>query len=439
MESFTDAFFEVDGNWIVTYWNKEAERLLLKTKAEIVGKNLWNVFSTAIALKFFTEYHNAMEQNVAIRFEEYFPSRNLWMEVAAFPSGYGLSVYLKDITVTKNATAILEQERKKYTDLFNLSPVVQWVYDETTFNFLDVNQAAVDHYGYARSEFLQMTIKDISLLDDVAAFEEMHCNDVVPGLFKKNTLRHQKKDGSIILVCIEGNPVCFEGRAARLVMVVDRTAEVEAERAMLESAKRFEIVAKATSDAIWDWDITTGAMAWNQGIKGVFGHKEHLPSKQWKQDHVHPDDVERVQKELSLLIQSQKTRVQLEYRFRSGDGSYRYVLDRAFIIFNEDGLPVRIIGSMQDITDRVTQLRAIETQNAKLREISWIQCHQVRSPLARILSLVELITESRSDMVVIGEFIPLLKSSAEELDLILKEIVQKTNESSTNLATFRNT
>jgi len=426
LESFTDAFFEVDGDWTVTYWNKEAERLLLVSKEDIINRNIWDVFANAVPLRFYTEYHQAMKKQVAIRFEEFFPPRQLWVEVSVFPSGNGLSVYFKDITAQKNATAILQQERQKYTDLFNLSPVPQWVYDFKNFSFLDVNKAAVEHYGYSKTEFMQMTIKDIRPQEDVAGFEEMHCKDVIPGFFKKTSVRHQKKNGQIMSVCVESNAVCFESQDARLVMVIDLTAEVEAATAMQESAKRFDIVSKATSDAIWDWNIKFGEMVWNRGLEGIFGHKEHSYTEKWWQDHVHPDDLINVQRKLNLLIRHRTTRMRLEYRFQCADGSYRFVLDRAFIIFNDEGEPLRIIGSIQDITERVNHINAIEAQNARLREISWIQSHKVRSPLTKILSLVSLISIEESSLVAIQELIPLLKTSAEELDQVLRQIIKKT-------------
>lgn len=425
LESFTDAFFEVDNNWCVTYWNKEAERLLLTPKTKIIGRNLWDEFAEAIPLKFFTEYHKAVEDNVAVRFEEFFAPMNRWFEVAAFPSGSGLSVYFKDITSSKNATENLLQERQKYNDLFNLSPLPQWVYDSNTYNFLDVNQAAIDHYGYSREEFVKMTIRDIRPEEDVTTFEEMLCTDIVPGLFNKSSVRHQTKDGALLSVCVEGNSVCFERRNARLVIVIDRTAEIEAGRALQESIKRSDIVSKATSDAIWDWDMLTGEMIWNQGIKGIFGHKKTSYTEKWWQKHVHPEDLPQVMQKFNLLIKNQRTRLRVEYRFRCADGSYRFVLDRAFIIFDDSGLPQRMIGSMQDITERVKHIEAIEAQNTLLREISWIQSHKVRSPLAKILGLVELIAEHSADSKTITELVPLLRDSAKELDHVLYEIVNK--------------
>jgi PAS domain S-box-containing protein len=426
LESFTDAFFEVGRDWIVTYWNKEAERVLLMPREQIIGRNLWDVYADAVPLKFYTEYHKAMDNNVSVRFEEFFAPRQMWFEVAAFPSGYGLSVYFKNITASKNATEVLQLEKKKYSDLFNLSPVPQWVYDFETLMFLDVNQAAIIHYGYTKDEFLSMTIKDIRPAEDVSSLDDILCSDVISGFFSKSNVRHQKKNGEIIFVCVEGNSVYFEDRDARLVMVIDRTSEVEAGRALEESLRRFEAVSKATSDAIWDWNVLTGEMIWNQGIKGIFGYGKTSYTNRWWQEHIHPEDLDGVLEEFNSLIQKQKMRMKVEYRFRCADGSYRFVLDRAFIIFSPDGRPTRMIGSMQDITESVNYVKAIEIQNSRLREISWIQSHKVRSPLAKILGLVSLMTGSKTDLEALNELIPLLKLSADELDVVVKEILQKT-------------
>lgn len=426
LESFTDAFFEVDLDWTVTYWNKEAEYLLDMPRNKIIGKNLWEVYSEAIPLKFYKEYHRAVSQHISVRFVEFFEPKKLWVEVAAFPSGDGLSVYFKDITASKLATNILEQERQKYRDLFNLSPLPQWVYDQETLRFLDVNEAAIHHYGYSKQEFLQMTIRDIRPQgQDLKVLDDILCNHAELGSFKRSSVRHRKKNGKIISVCVEGNSVLFEGSKARLVMVIDRTKEIQASQALAESLKRYETVSKATSDAVWDWDITTGEMFWNQGIKGIFGHRKTVYTHKWWQEHVHPDDLEEVLRQFNSLVKNNKARLKVEYRFRCADGSYRFVLDRAFITFDSAGAATRMIGSIQDITEKVNHIQAIETQNLRLQEISWMQSHKVRSPLARILSFASLL-ESCTDLSDMKELLPLLKLSAEELDQVLKEIVRKT-------------
>lgn len=426
LESFTDGFFEVNADWIVTYWNKEAERLLLMPRNEVLGKNLWEVYHDAVELKFFSEYHRAMANNVSVRFEEYFAPRNIWVEVAAFPTGDGLSVYFKDITERKKIMMELELEKQKYRDLFNSSPLPQWVYDVDSLNFLDVNEAAIHHYGYTREEFMNMTIAQIRPPGDIPALNKILEFGIIEKAPNTYSVRHKKKNGDIIEVFVEGNSVSFEGKNARMVMAIDRTAEVHAKQAMEESITRFNLVSKATSDAIWDWNMITGEMIWNQGIKGIFGYEKTVYSETWWQSRIHPGDLKRVLDKLNLLLKKQESRLSVEYRFLAANGEYRSVLDRAFIMFNEEGSPIRMIGSMQDVTERINQVQAIEEQNAKLKEISWIQAHKVRGPLSSILGLVELIKEGNLLNPEAKEFGHHLKSAAQELDDVLRDIVNKT-------------
>ncbi len=101
LESIGDGFFAVDKNWIVTYWNNQAEKILSKRKDEVEGYNLWEVFSTSPDSKSYKKYHYAVETNQVIHFEDYYTPLNKWYEVSAYPSGNGLSVYFKDVTERK--------------------------------------------------------------------------------------------------------------------------------------------------------------------------------------------------------------------------------------------------------------------------------------------------------------------------------------------------
>lgn len=426
LESFTDGFFEVDCNWTVTYWNAEAERLLMKSREEILGKNLWDVYKDAVPLKFFTEYHRAVNDHVAVRFEEYFEPMKIWVEVAAFPSGEGLSVYFKDITEAKRIESVLNQERKKYQDLFDFSPLPQWVYDVDTLSFLQVNQAAINQYGFTHGEFLNMTIEAIHPRAGLRLPQEIIDLKVKTGKNNQSIVQHKKKNGEIIFVQIEGNSVSFGNNNARLVLAIDLTEKMEAERELQHSLNRYDIVSKATSDAIWDWDIQRGIISWNKGIRAIFGHQNVDLTYDWWQKHVHPDDVGQVTAQFNKLLSNQEPRHQIEYRFRCADGTYKDVLDRSFIMFDEHGKAVRVIGSMQDISARIHDLQAIEAQNIRLREISWMQTHAVRAPLAKILGLTELMNlESATPVNEILELAKMAHICAIELDQVVKAILEK--------------
>ncbi len=101
LESITDAFFTVDQQWRFTFLNREAERLLARTRAELTGRDFWTEFPGTIGSTFEREYRRAMADNKTVDFEEFYPPLSTWFGVRAYPSEQGLAVYFRDITEAK--------------------------------------------------------------------------------------------------------------------------------------------------------------------------------------------------------------------------------------------------------------------------------------------------------------------------------------------------
>lgn len=135
----------------------------------------------------------------------------------------------------------------------------------------------------------------------------------------------------------------------------DVSSRMHDEQRLKDSAERYEILSKATSDTIWDWNLLTGKITWNKGIKGIFGYKNihgNLTSSEWWAAQIHPEDRNRVTQNMKQHIINGTSRWKEEYRFCCADGSYKYVLDRGFMVFDEQGVSSRMICSMQDISQR---------------------------------------------------------------------------------------
>ncbi|MCC5914399.1 MAG: PAS domain S-box protein [Balneolaceae bacterium] len=98
LESIGDGFFAVDHDWVVTYWNHKSEELTNMPREKIIGKKLWEQYEDAMSLEFYTQYHKAVDDRVDVHFEEYYPGIDKWLEVSAYPSSLGLSVFFKDVT-----------------------------------------------------------------------------------------------------------------------------------------------------------------------------------------------------------------------------------------------------------------------------------------------------------------------------------------------------
>ena len=129
---------------------------------------------------------------------------------------------------------------EQYRLLFDSNPHSMWVYDQETFAFLAVNDAALRHYGYSREEFLAMTALDIRPPEEVAAFkegQERQARHGAPSYYSRHTFKHRKKSGAIIEVDIAANAILFQGRRAWLLLATDVTEKRTLEAQLLQSQK----------------------------------------------------------------------------------------------------------------------------------------------------------------------------------------------------------
>lgn len=446
-----------------------------------------------------------------------------------------------------------EKSEEKYRKIFNLSPLPMWIYSMGTLRILEVNDAAVKHYGYSREEFLSMTIMDIRPSEDAGALMDL-LNSIQENRKKPtNYWRHIKKNGEIIIVDISGHPIDFYGPNARIIICRDVTETIRTGAELLRSNERFRQAARAASDAIWDWDTATDTVFLGEGFSTLFGYEEagRTVPRSWVIDKIHPEDRIKVAKRVQQVIKGPlHSRWQDEYRFQKADGSYAIICNSVAIVQDENNKPLRAIGAMKDITqqkeeeqhlrqlesvitnttdavliiavgqhaprviyanpafyknngysieevkkygftlfhgpntdveqiaklekaikdrescqiqavfyrkngesywaslaispvmddkgnvknyiaierditERMDYLTAIEEQNKQLREIAWVQSHMVRAPLARILGLTDLLINEISDQTS-KQALTMLKKSANDLDSVIHEIVQKT-------------
>src|SRR5262249_27114425 len=141
----------------------------------------------------------------------------------------------------KRAEQALRESEKEYRLLFHGNPNPMWVFDLETLRFLEVNEAAIQHYGYSREEFLNMTLKDIRLPEDVNAMLEYREKMMKRGLKPETTFscewRHRKKNGGLIDVEVRWSPIAFKGHFAALTLVNDKTAQKRLEEQFRQAQK----------------------------------------------------------------------------------------------------------------------------------------------------------------------------------------------------------
>lgn len=346
LASISDGFVALDSNWKYTYINERGAALLNGRKPEdMIGHHIWTLFPEGIGQPFYWNYQKVMKERQPIVMQEYYPPWNRWFENRIYPSpDGGITIFYTDITESKKA-------EERYRQLFYDNPMPMWIYDEATLQFEEVNDTAVQHYGYSREEFLAMSIKEIRPPEDLEKLEHSHKETRGHILTHKGTWRHYKKDKTLIDVEITAHHITYNNKPSVLVLVNDITNRLKYEKELNQTFKELSgykfALDQSSIVAITD---QKGIIQFaNDNFCKISGYRrEELIG----QDHriinsgYHPKSY---LKELWVTIANGKVwRGELKNKTKSGK---YYWVDTTIVPFlNEAGKPYQYIAIRTDIT-----------------------------------------------------------------------------------------
>ncbi len=396
----------------------------------------------------------------------------------------GIVADFRDVTERKLAEKTIKESEEKYRQLFENSPLPNVIYDKDTFEILDVNKAALDHYSFTREEFLRLTILDFIPKEEIFDFKKtISTLPVNGGEVRHNSIINLKKSGEHIHVETFGYGLQYKERNCRLVIFFDITERknsleklvksearfrgliqsqtnyvirtdlqgrytygnkkfrddfgwihgqkeivgqdsmvsineyhhsrvqsvvekclsnpdqvfqveidkptkkggvkttlwdfiylkgvttehdevqcvgidisdrVKADKALKESNLRYELVSKATSDVIYDWDIKSNALIYSEAFYAMSGYSqnEFSPTIEDFLEKIHPEEKHLITQSLTLGIEGTDNHWKAEYRFKKADGKYAYVNEKGFILRDESGKAFRMVGAIQDVTEK---------------------------------------------------------------------------------------
>jgi PAS domain S-box-containing protein len=246
--------------------------------------------------------------------------------------------YLREILKSQGA----------YRKLFEQNPCPMFTFDPETLHFLAVNDACVLQYGYTRAEFLSMSINDIRPREDITGLLAVmnagyHYNS-------SSVWKHLTKQGKELYVNITYQDIKINGKRAWWVMVQDMTKAKKNEMLLTGALERYDLVAKATNDLIWDWDAHTDKASVNDSLHDLFQYDLTEIDSAWYAEKIHPEDYLRVSHVVLEAIAKERDTWSEEFRLRCADGGYKYLTSRAHILYDEQHRVRRITGIAQDIT-----------------------------------------------------------------------------------------
>lgn len=374
LEEIRDAVIFLDREWNITFANREAHKLVKRPFGELTGRHLWTEFPEAIGTRFQAQYEHALEEQTPVSFIEYFGPLGSWIEVDAHPAPNGLVLYFRDITedrAKRERLQVLETAIAHINDIVLITSAEPLdAPDGPRIEF--VNSAFEKITGFRAQDVLGKTPR---LLQGPET-QRAELDRIRAGLERREAvsaeLINYTKTGEPIWLEIEIVPLFDQSGWCTHFVALERdvTERKAVQEALALSEERFRLVAQATNDVIWDWRLESDLGWWNEAVERVFGYAPSMlePSPESWTSRIHPEDRARVQDGIQAVIDGNETRWRDEYRFLRADGSEAIVIDRGFVIRNEMGRAVRMVGSMVDVTER-RQLNEQLQQSQKLEAV----------------------------------------------------------------------
>ncbi|MEH2186535.1 MAG: PAS domain S-box protein [Nostoc sp.] len=259
----------------------------------------------------------------------------------------------------------IDDSQRSFNLLFSKNPNPMWVYNQNNLQFLDVNEAAVVHYGYSREEFLQMRITDIRPVENMPIFME-YLGQKYPNLYFAGQWRHRRKNGQIIDVEIFTHPIDYGRYNAHLVNIRDITEYKKIEKTLQESEARFRAISEAIPVPLIISRVSDGLILYaNPELLQTFRFSpEHLVNHKKILDLYH--DFEDFKVLLEVLNQHRIIH-NYEIQLKRADGTYFWAIaSLQYLNFNNE---LAILTVFYDINDRKNAETKLQEQNEFLRII----------------------------------------------------------------------
>jgi PAS domain S-box-containing protein len=308
----------------------------------------------------------------------------------------------KEIGERRRVENELQAIAERYRLLFESNPNPMFVFDEETLRFLAVNEAAVRHYGWSREELLGLSILDVRLPEDRELARDVIRRYRGVQETRIGVFRHCRKNGTVMDMEVTASSISFAGRSGRLCSMNDVTERQRAEEALRQSREDLDRAQEVGQIGWWRLDTRRNALTWSDENYRIFGLPQGTPlTYETFLEIVHPDDRRAVDTQWTASLRGEP--YDIEHRLMA-EGRIKWVREKAYLEFDDDGELLGGFGITQDITERKRmeqELRAGEERlrtslgekEALLKEIH----HRVKNNLQVISSLVALQADGLRD------------------------------------------
>ncbi|MFB6298108.1 MAG: PAS domain-containing protein [Salinirussus sp.] len=306
----------------------------------------------------------------------------------------------RDVTEEREQKEALERVNRRFETVLETMSAAVFLKD-TDGEYLLMNQACCELLGVEEQEAVGLTdeelfppdVVDKTRSDDRQVVENgdvIEIEETVPTA-AGNTVRLTRKspvyddDGEVVALC---------------GVSTDITEQKQRERELERLTERFELAVEGANLGVWDWDMTTDEVAFNEQWIRMLGHSpDEIDSRfeEWER-RVHPDDFDRVEDALEDHIAGETDLYDAEHRMRAADGDWMWVRTVGTVAERDaDGEPVRAVGIHLDIDERKQYELSLERQRDDLEFLNQAVRHDIRNALQLVLAHADILEESGSD------------------------------------------
>ncbi len=400
LESVSDGFLACDTEFRFVYVNGSAERQLARSRDELLGQRLYDVYPELAApggLDAAT-LRDAAQTGRSIEREYFSTSAGRWFRGSVHPKAWGWALYFHDVTRGRlTRKALGESERQYHTLIDSIDQgycVIEMLFDErdtpVDFRYLEVNEAFASQTGLA--DAVGHRARELTPQIDPYWLESY---GRVARTGESASLEHYS---SALVRWFDVYAFRPDHRSTNRVALLfrDVTARRQIDDALRDSEERFRVLVEAMAQAVWEADAAGEVQSYSASWHALTGQR----ITQWRNegwfDAVHPDDREATRRQWFDGI-ARHAPFELEYRIVAADGSVHWSNDHAAPLLGSDGTVRKWVGMNVDITERRSAEEALRDADRRKDEFLAILAHELRNPLAPLRTGIEIMRMGRID------------------------------------------
>ncbi|MBW4565735.1 MAG: response regulator [Mojavia pulchra JT2-VF2] len=440
-----DQFFVLDQECSYIFVNDRVAEVVGKSKEELLGKNIWEMFPDVVGSEFYTQVHRAMAQQTVVRFEYFYPPWQRWFENRVYPFAEGVSVFVTDINDRKIAEEALREAHVQLKSALAAGAVYTWrwkISEDCLITDAALSRLfAVDPVDAAKGLPLQMFVNAIHKEDQsqvlAAINRAIETGEEYIAEYRIHTATGEERwvaARGIVEYDSAGKPVAFPGALA------DITEHKQTQTALREAEERLRLALESAELGTWDFNPITGELRWDECCKAMFGiPTDAVVTYDIFLAGLHPDDRDRTDQVVqSALNPASGGEYNIEYRTVGiTDGVERWIAAQGKAFFNAAGAAVRFIGTVLNITARKQaetereQLlkreqaarEAAEAANRIKDEFLAVLSHELRSPLNPIIGWTKLLQTREFDSAGLKKAITTIERNAKLQAQLIEDLL----------------